>query len=231
MDVLDYGRSYITFVTQGRGNNARIQVEAACRLISGGEVREEAWLVASCKAEDTYAERNLLRSPGYDFAVIFTRERYRILRIGPFSGAAGGESGLIADRFEEAVFQLRTVPAEECPTPDAIIQATLDGRPLVARNLIGDPDGAAVVLEYPVKTTNVNPERGVYQTDTGPLIAPPGANWSGGLDELEVAFAAFNTPSWVELICRRPYVLDGGGTIDHFHATRRHDAVNTILAV
>ena len=34
---MDFSRSFVTFVTRGRGNNARIQVEARCVLKDTGE--------------------------------------------------------------------------------------------------------------------------------------------------------------------------------------------------
>ena len=61
MTTWDFSRSFATFVTGGRGNNARIQVEAVCEIAGG----ERYVLVASCKAEDTYAEENLFREPNY----------------------------------------------------------------------------------------------------------------------------------------------------------------------
>ena len=34
MEVCDYGKSFLTFVVEDRANNARIQLEARCRLFS-----------------------------------------------------------------------------------------------------------------------------------------------------------------------------------------------------
>ena len=44
MQICDYSRSFVTFVTRGRGNNARLQVESVCTLTdeSSGVRRELA---------------------------------------------------------------------------------------------------------------------------------------------------------------------------------------------
>ncbi len=58
MQVLDYSRSFITFLSKEAANNARIQVEARCELTVDG-VAEEYWLVASCKSEDTFGKSRI----------------------------------------------------------------------------------------------------------------------------------------------------------------------------
>lgn len=233
MPVLDYARSYVTFVTRGRTNQARIQVEARCQMTWPDGRAEETWLVASCKAENTYAERNLFQQPNYDFAMLYTRERYRICRIGAEHGSAPAESGLIAERFESARFDLSWAEGAEWLKDDqSVLAATLAGRPLVAQNRLVHTSGATALLEYPVKTMNINTELRCWQVDTGPLIVPTEPAWAGDLDGFDVAFAAFRTTAWTEYIARAPLsVGDGAATIDHFHEVSVATAGNSLWAL
>ncbi len=233
MAVLDYARSFVTFVTRGRTNQARIQVEARCQMTWPDGRTEETWLVASCKAENTYAERHLFQQPNYDFAMLYTRDRYRIIRLGAEHGAAPSESGLIVDRFESARFDLCWAEGAEWLKDDAsVIAATVAGRPLVAQNRLVHASGATALLEFPVKTMNVNTELRCWQVDTGPLIVPAEAAWAGDIDGFQVAFAAFRTTAWTEYLARGPLRLaDGATTVDHFHEVSVVTAANSLWAL
>lgn len=208
MTPLDYSRSFITFVLAGRANCARIQVESRLVLSQPEAGQTEYWLVASCKAEQTYAPQSLFQHPNYDFCIIYTRDRYRILREPLLHDPALGESGRLLDRFESVQFGLnQATGAESLATPDAVYEATLAGRLLVAQNELAMASGATATLEYPVKTMNVRPEPQGWQIDTGPLASPPDLGWDGALETLDLAYAAFNTADWVELLRHRPHAV------------------------
>ncbi len=131
MTACDFGRSFATFVLEKRANNARIQVEAICDL-PGPDGRETRYvLVASCKAEDTYAEDDLFRLPNYDFCAVFSDSQYCIIRAGLPLTAAWLDSGFIADRFEEVHIDIAETPARICTDARDVVQSTLDGAPLV----------------------------------------------------------------------------------------------------
>lgn len=232
MVVLDYGASFVTFVTRGRGNEARIQVDARCVLTTPEGEGWEAWLVASCKAEETYAESELFRDPNYDFAALFSTDRYRIVRIGARHGDAEGESGIITERFDEVRFDLVELEAEPCEHVGDIVAATLAGWPLVAHNELRDEDsGVTALLEYPVRTMNVNPTRTIFQTDTGPLLFPEGDAWRRELNDFALAFAAFNRFDRTDFILRRPTEIAPGVVIDHYAERISRPAINRVVAV
>jgi|LSQX01.1.fsa_nt_gb hypothetical protein len=232
----DFSRSFATFTTKGRTNNARIQAEAICELRGG----DRYVLVASCKSEDTYAERNLFKQPNYDFCAIFGPEQYCIVRVGLPVTAAWLESGLSADRFEEVRVDLVQAEAEPCAAPRAIVEATLNNRPLVGRTVLSDEAGETLAsLDYPIKTMNVNePEHSpsgdwIFQVDTGPILVP--AERSRGnleVEGLELAFIAWNAPDWAELVVLEPTRL--GHTDDcagHYSRVRVVSARNEVLAL
>lgn len=209
MNVCDYGRSFITFEVPG--NNARIQVEARCLLQRPGTEGEQFLMFASCKSEDTYAERDLFRNPvtdpSYDFSGIFSPDRFRIERVFVSSERESLDTGLIADRFTEVRRHVVEAPdAEPLLTKEAIVAATLAGRVVVARNEITDQAGdVTAVLEYPVKTMNVNPERGMFQTDTGPIPYYDFTDDSPDpMRRFRWAYCAFNEFEGAYFICQTP---------------------------
>ena len=114
--ALDYSRSYVTFVTKGRGNLARLQVESRCLLYDAeGTLLEEFFQYASCKSEDTFGTGVLFYEVNYDFSGVFSKEHYVIYRArAPKDENPFHERGKWADRFEDLLFQI-----EEAQEPTA----------------------------------------------------------------------------------------------------------------
>lgn len=241
MTTFDFGRSFATFTTFGRANNARIQVEAVCEL----HHREPArWvLVASCKAERTYAEDDLFRLPNYDFCAIFAdapsgpQRQYCIVRVGVPLSDDWREVGLTDERFEDLSIDLEELSAEVCDGSAAVVEATLANRPLVGRtDLLDDAGEPLARLHYPVKTMNANDLRDVYQVDTGPILVPAPdaeeANEGLAVEGLELAYIAWNAPDRAELIVQAPTPYQGcDAMVGHYSRVRRVSARNEILAL
>jgi len=234
--ALDFSRSFATFVTKGRTNNARIQAEAVCEIAGGGR----HVLVASCKAEDTYAERDLFRQPNYDFCAIFGPEEYCIVRVGLPVTACWREVGISAERFEEVRIDLARAEAELCADARAAVEATLANRPLVGRTELLDEAGEMLArVEYPIKTMNANdPEHSpggewIFQVDTGPIVVP--AERPHGdlqVEGLELAFIAWNAPEWAELIVLEPVRLSySDDCAGHYSRVRVMSARNELLVI
>jgi len=81
MQTCDFSRSFVTFVTKNRTNNARIQVESRCEIFQHEIGRTETYyLVASCKGEDTYGKGRLFLVPSYDFCMIYSSKDFMIIR-------------------------------------------------------------------------------------------------------------------------------------------------------
>jgi hypothetical protein len=240
MTVYDYARSFVTFSVPG--NNARIGVEGRCVLRQPDGATEEVLMFASCKSEDTYAERDLFRdpatSPSYDFSGLYSPERYRIERIYVSSEREEPETGLIADRFTGLQRRLVEAPATPLLTKQDVIAATLAGQIVIARNELTDrASGLTALLEYPVKTMNVNPERGMFQTDTGPLpYYDFTCNHADPMRRFRWAFCAFNEFTGAYFICQTPtpIVSDGREVArrSHYqHIIHCPEAVNTLYAL
>jgi hypothetical protein len=237
MTVCDCAHSYMTFVTPGRGNNARLQVEGRC-VITDGELNtsHEYALVASCKGEDTFGIGPLVLVPSYDFCGVFSREEFVILRA--FASAADNrpEWGPVSPRFEKVRIDLHEVEAEELTTPAAVVQASLANRPLVAHTEITDPSQRfRVLLEYPIKTMNANDIRHCWQVDTGPV---PFVDWTIEAERLaqrfRLAFVVYSTFDKAEFVVQVPTPLQEGGrtiaTVNHYSEIHALPARNRLFA-
>ncbi len=236
METLDFSRSFVTFVTKGRANNARIQVECRCQLTTREEGPVEFFLVASCKAEDTYAPDDLFRVPNYDFCGIFSARDYQIIRTHETADLGGKETGIAAERFEDLLIHCVSAQATECGTDREIVAATLGNRPLVGRTeLRNEGTGCTAVLEYPIKTMNANDQRDVFQVDTGPVLFPdleaPGART---IECFELAYIAWNRLDRAEFILQQPTPVPGAAEVirtPHYSVVRKVPATNAVLAL
>jgi hypothetical protein len=146
------------------------------------------------------------------------------------------QTGLTSDLFSDFEIRMAEADGEVLDSTERIIEATVAQRPLVARLKYEDA-GYRVCIDHPVKTINVNPRDGVFQTDTGPILLPDFTRMRDqGLlvSVFELAFAAFNRPEFAEMVIRRPTVLteEDSLTSNHYEETRRIDAMeNQVLAL
>jgi hypothetical protein len=212
VEMLDYGRSFVTFVTHGRGNNARLQVESRCRLtVKETGAQEDFLFFASCKSEDTFAEKNLFYEENYDFCGIFSEEEYVLFRTRSTHTGAFREEGLWRDRFEEVTRHLPMARGTELERPADIVSASLAGIPLVGQvELTSSDGGMSASLEFTIKTMNANSIRDVYQVDTGPVAFPDfGADVNRNVERLWPAYVAYNAPDFADFVIQHPHAVTG----------------------
>jgi hypothetical protein len=238
--VVDYSRSYVFFTTKGRTNTARLMVEARCEVFDEERSStEEFFFFASCKAEDTYAPRRLFKDPNYDFCGIFSATEFKIFRTPALFERDENSVGSNESAFESVRLLIRRAErAQILEGAPAIIEATRDGFPLVGRTEVRDESrGQRVTLEYPIKTMNISPERGMFQVDTGPIPfpaedAPADART---IARMRLAFVAYNTFDTAELILQQPTpILSEGrelGRVLHYAEIRELPAKNTVFAL
>ncbi len=235
LEMLDFSRSFLTFTTLDRGNNARIQIEARCMLTDSLVGTPEKYvMIASCKAEDTYGGGQLFKQPNYDFSGVFSKSDYAIYRLFASAEDNQPESGPLGQLFAGIEIKETPLRAPRMMAGTAeIIQATLDGNPLFARTTFQALAGRfSVLLDYPIKTMNINPERQLFQIDTGPLPFPRLEHSLDKLiDSFVPAFVAFKTLDRAEFILQQRTSLPGATTsVNHFEATHVVDAETTIFA-
>ena len=213
MKSCDFARSFITFVLKGRANNARIQVEARCELIDTktGEA-EHYYLVASCKGEDTYGAGRLFLVPSYDFCMVYSSSDFLIIRTHANAERDNTSTGAIKERFEDVKFHITLVDADVLPDSKAVVAATLANRAINGRTEVADPSGRyRAVIEFPVKTMNVNDIRRAYQVDTGPILLPDFTSAKARMVERFVlAFVAYNGPDEAWFVIQEPTAVAEG---------------------
>ena len=209
----DFARSFITFVTKGRTNNARIQVEARCELADTTTGKSETYyLVASCKGEDTYGTGRLFLVPSYDFCMVYSASEFMIVRTHANAERDNKTIGALKDHFEDVKFHIRMVEAEVLADSQAVVEATLANRVVNGRTEIADPSGRyRAAIEFPVKTMNVNDVRQAYQVDTGPILLPDFTSRKPRMVERFVlAFVAYNKPDEAWFAIQEPTAVAQG---------------------
>ena len=256
MQTIDFARSYFTFrvdsekkppktVTQKVPyslNNARIPIEATLNVIEkAGGFREEYVLGVSCKTEQVGVEKGIWHIPNADFKPIFSSDTFMAIKtyevadrgatLYPPTLGEQPERQIIGieETFDDVRIDLSRVEAQSLESPRKIVEAGLGNVPLNARTTI-ESDRYTAVLEYPVKTINANERDWIYQPDTGPVLLPDLSRDPDGMTEgIELAFAAFNTPDWVEFIVRVPTPVADGVNVYHYSKPVRMDGVNEVL--
>jgi len=236
--ALDFSKSFAGW--KAKSNWTRINVEAKCDLVDAAGTVDPYVLVASCKAEHTYADGGLLQVPNYDFCAIFGRDEFLIIRTRMTHEdertAMQREYGLIKDRFDEDNLHLATHDDATVLTDGAaIVKATLANRPIVVTTELSDEaTRQRAVIEYPVKTMNILPEQNRWQVDTGPVLLPDFSRREGRpIERFDLAFSVFNRLDQVEFIVRRPTAVGPGGRgacrVHHYAEPRVMAANNTVL--
>lgn len=259
MEIVDYGRSFLTFRLDFLKlppqtvshpppyslNSARIQIDCRCEIRDAQTGQSQEFVLgANCKTERVGVERDIWLSPNADFRPVYSRSQFLIIKTYDHIGRErevflypkerghqpDRQTGNVAGTYES--FQIHQVysAAERLETPHAIVNATLANHPLVARTEYRE-GRYDVLLEYPVTTMNANERDWVYQTDTGPILVPdlsrPPEELIGGF---QLAFSAFNSPDWIELIVRAPTPLPSGVSVYHYSQSLRKEGVrNTVF--
>ena len=226
MEVCDYARSFVTFVTRGRTNNARLQVESLCRLTDERTgVTREYLFFASCKSEDTFAEKDLFYEDNYDFCGIFSDEEYAIFRTHSTHTEGFREQGLWGDRFEEVHRHIVRAEGSALGEDIEIVQASLRNTPLIGRVEIASGDGKLrAILEFPIKTMNANDIKNLYQVDTGPVAFPDfEVEVERHIERLSPAYVAYNAPDFADFVVQQalPIVVEGRQVARVTHYSRR----------
>ncbi len=209
MTPLDYGRSFL--IGKWPENEVRFWVESRTRIIDEPSGRTEDYVqTASCKSEDTFAERELFYEDNYDFLPIFGPEYGIIFRRQARLNSDYKTCVKAAEMWGGQVYHLvEATTFEELPATDAIINAAHSFRPIVAQTEIWNAEtGLRAIIECPVKTLNTNRQRPVYQVDTGPVAFPDlTKRYDRHVDAISLAFVAFNAAHFADFVLEAPTSL------------------------
>jgi hypothetical protein len=228
MTPLDYGRSFI--LGKWPGNKVRLWIESRTRIIDDRSGTAEDYIqCASCKSEDTFAEKNLFYEDNYDFLPIFG-PKYGVIfrrkvRMHPYYRTVKKSSQMWGGPIYHLV---KSSSPEELVTPQAIIKATQNFHPIVSQTEIqNDKTGLRAIIEYPVKTLNTNRTKSAYQIDTGPVGFPDLARpYDKLVDRILLAFVAWNVPHFADFVIEVPTVVNSragkrGSKVMVHHYSRR----------
>jgi len=215
VNAIDFGNS--CFIALGKGNNVRIHLESACTVVDERSRKSRAYyLIAPCRAENTHADSNLVRVPGYEWGGWLNEEEHVTIRkhllsepdypITPGSLKQYGPS-------ENARIELRRYTESRSVSDiSEIIEMSLGTTPIVSRTELRDEARKLrFILEYPVRTMNILNETPRFQVDTGPLIVPDFESTAERqIERFDIAFVVYNRFDQAEFALRRPAPVHKG---------------------
>ena len=202
LSCLDYAYSFICCPKSF--NSVRFWIESRTILIDEKNSKQTViYQCASCKSENTFGKSDLFLSPNYDFMPIFGDDDLLIFRRHAHATDSYRELVKAESVWGNPVLKLRTAKnVSEISKFEEIRDATAAAIPLVAQTEIHNEEmGLRAILEYPVKTMNIDRDNNIYQVDTGPLALPDLTRREDSpLGTVSLAFVAFNQPHFADFV-------------------------------
>lgn len=237
MQVLDYGRSFVTFVSEGGRyrNNARLQIESRTTLTDTRSGESTRYMFfASCKSEDTFAPTDLFYDNNYDFNGIFSEKEYVIFRTYAQHTWRFREEGLWKGTFKGMSERLVEAEGTVLGSGEEIVRASMAGKPLIGRVELSSDDGAlSAEIEFPIKTMNANDTDWKYQVDTGPIGLPDfGADVDMHIKRLSPAFVAYNVEGFADFVVQQPVASpQNGSSVTHYSSPISLPAKTSVISI
>ncbi|MDP6823873.1 MAG: hypothetical protein QF554_11355 [Dehalococcoidia bacterium] len=237
MRVLDYGRSFVTFVSTGGRyrNNARLQIESRTTLTDTRSGESTRYLFfASCKSEDTFAPQDLFYRNNYDFNGIFSDKEYVIFRTYSSHTWRFRDEGLWEGTFKDVNERLVEVEGTVLGDGEEVVRASMAGKPLVGRVELTSEDAALrAEIEFPIKTMNANDTHWKWQVDTGPIALP---DFTTDVDlhvkRLSPAFVAYNVDGFADFVVQAPVASpENGSSVTHYTSPITLPAKTSVIAI
>jgi len=199
---ISYGSSFIS--GKWLYNTVRFWVESRMRFIDAKTNKiEDYYQCGACKSEYTFAEKDLFKEDNYDFIPVFGPEYGIIYRRKAYYTPDYKSCPLAENMWEGQNYKLKEPKSFlVLDSNEAIRKATNEALPIVAQTEIFNEDtGLRAIIEYPVKTMNINDAMDLYQTDTGPVLLPNlSKRCDKTVDSIDLAFAAFNVPHFTDFV-------------------------------
>jgi hypothetical protein len=206
IECLDYGRSFIC--NSSTANAVRFWIESRTILFDDNAGTELViYQCGSCKSENTFAENNLLQDDNYDFMPIYGDEDLLILRRHVDVRNDYRQLRKVTDVWGTPIMKLNLgQTVTELESFEQIRDVTATGTPLAAQTEIANAKtGLRCLLEYPIKTMNINLDNTIWQVDTGPVALPDlTRRFETPVDSVQLAFAVFNAPDCCEFVIEQP---------------------------
>lgn len=237
MKPIDYGLSFIS--CKWPENSVRFWVESRLCLIDeiNGQ-KEMFYQCGACKSEDTFAKENLFYKDNYDFTPVFGEEYGIIFRRKAYLNENYKTCPRVEDMWKGQIYKLKEPDSVTLlDTNESIRNATHKGLPIVVQTTISfAATGLKAVMEYPVKTMNINDSRDIYQVDTGPVLFPDlSKRYNHFADSISLAFIAFNVCNSADFVIERPtpIYINGENTcsIHHYSGILTLPADNKLFSI
>jgi hypothetical protein len=235
-ECLDYGRSFVCH--SGPYNAVRLWIESRTTIVDeeSGTV-SHFYQCGSCKSERTFAEKDLFYENNYDFLPIVGHDRTLMFRRHIGVNPDYRDIRDVVKPWGTPILRLHNAAdALVLDTWPKIQQAIESGAPIICRTTLADEaTRLRAVVEYPVKTMNMNVEKQLWQTDTGPIALPDlSKRYEHPIESLRLAFVAANRNDEAYFVVEQPTPL----TVDdkqvaevrHFSQPFGAKATNVLLA-
>jgi hypothetical protein len=231
--ITDFANSHLTFELTGV-NVARINLDARCTWVDlATGAAEDFVLICPCQGEKMYVPDGLIQDPPFNFLGVFSATQSHLIRHHADAAVQRDTVENHQGRFSQVTIALASFPkAIELTTDQQIVEATLKNRPLIARTGMVSADGKTrAVLEYPVTTMNVEPQKNLWQVDTGPVLIPDFERPTARrIERLVPGFIVYNRRDYAEWTLRVPTKLADGGQTFHYSDRRRGTVTHHLFA-
>ena len=234
---LDYGRSFISGTAPF--NCVRFWVESRTTIFDDqAGTAVDYYQCASCKSENTFAEKDLFQADNYDFLPILGDGYWLVFRR-PARISPRYRATLKAEELwgEPKMMLHDAARVTELDTFEKIRDATAAALPIVTQTEIrNDETGLRAVIECPTKTMNISLDKSMYQVDTGTVAYPDlTKRFDSQIDCLSLAFIAFNAPHFADFVIEQPTPVmedeEEKCQIYHFSSPFSLPAKNVVLAL
>jgi len=206
IECLDYGRSFIC--NTSTANAVRFWIESRTILYDDrAGTKTVIYQCGSCKSENTFAEKDLLKEDNYDFMPIYGGEDILVLRRHVDGRDRYRELRKVTEMWGDPILRLHYGKSVvELKTFEEIRDVTVSDTPLAAQTeLANEETGLRCLMEYPVKTMNISIDRRMWQVDTGPIAMPDlTRRFEPPVDSVRLAFAVFNAPHFCDFVIEQP---------------------------
>ncbi len=224
-------------------NHVRIPLECRCLVTdtkAGGST--EYVLGASCKTEKVKVDRDVWLQPNANFCPVVSKEDFLNIKswdrcdkgVMLYPPSLGAQPERQIGKASEAwclhQIDVKLIEGRVLETTEQVVEAVSENRRLLSHTEFEIEGGCRVLLEYPVKTVNINDRDNYYQVDTGPVLFP---DMTMGNDNLignfRLAYVAHNSPDWAEFIVNVPTPLSEEISVNHYSKSVRVVAQNKMI--
>jgi len=216
-ECVDFWRSRICWNHGSQKGSGSFLVEAVLRICDSNDREEELIaLGAGVLAGNMYVEDNLVKDPAYFFQIAASDERNIIFRTylrhqscnwkSLFRGKSKYDTIQANQEFETLHIELKKYALKKIDDFEDMQYHYLRHGNFSCQVKIPLTEKRNMVLEFPVKHSNILPEREIFQIETGPLLfADPKVQTGDLFSKIVPGFIHFNSFGRADFSLDFPY--------------------------